>query len=144
DVCVPGVIGSTAAEVGLPGCGAAARTLSNWTLAKVRAAVPRKRRRFGSLSKDMALSSDRCRTCQSATTHLTGCERLDADQRLQVVGVHTPEFPFEKDLDNVRWAAKDMDVTYPIAVDSDYSIWQAFDNHCWPAVYLADVNGLLR
>jgi thiol-disulfide isomerase/thioredoxin len=66
------------------------------------------------------------------------------DEGLQVVGVHTPEFPFERDLDNVRWAAKDMDVTYPIAVDSDYSIWQAFDNHYWPAVYLADVNGRIR
>ena len=54
------------------------------------------------------------------------------DQGLLVVGVHTPEFPFEKDMDNVRWAAKEMDVNYPIAVDSDYSVWQAFDNHYWP------------
>jgi thiol-disulfide isomerase/thioredoxin len=49
------------------------------------------------------------------------------DQGLLVVGVHTPEFPFEKDIDNVRWAATEMAVKYPIAVDSDYSIWQAFD-----------------
>jgi len=66
------------------------------------------------------------------------------DQGLLVVGVHTPEFPFEKDIENVRWAAKDMDVSYPIAVDSDYSIWRAFDNHYWPAVYLADVSGRIR
>jgi thiol-disulfide isomerase/thioredoxin len=66
------------------------------------------------------------------------------DQGLLVVGVHTPEFPFEKDMDNVRWAAKEMDVNYPIAVDSDYSVWQAFDNHYWPAVYLADGNGRIR
>jgi thiol-disulfide isomerase/thioredoxin len=66
------------------------------------------------------------------------------DQDLLVVGVHTPEFPFEKDIDNVRWAAKEMDVNYPIAVDSDYSIWRAFDINYWPAVYLADVNGRIR
>src|SRR5215813_5976854 len=66
------------------------------------------------------------------------------DQGLVVVGVHTPEFPFEKDLDNVRWAAKEMDVKYPIAVDSDYAIWRAFENHYWPAVYLADVDGRIR
>jgi thiol-disulfide isomerase/thioredoxin len=66
------------------------------------------------------------------------------DQGLRVVGVHAPEFPFEKDIDNVRWATKEMDVSYPIAVDSEYSIWRAFDNRYWPAVYLADVNGRMR
>ncbi len=66
------------------------------------------------------------------------------NQGLLVVGVHTPEFPFEKDIDNVRWAATEVDVSYPIAVDSEYAIWQAFDNHYWPTVYLADVNGRIR
>ncbi len=50
-----------------------------------------------------------------------------------VIGVHTPEFPFEHDLDNVRRAAQDMRVSYPIAIDNDYAIWYAFDNHYWPA-----------
>jgi len=66
------------------------------------------------------------------------------DQGLVVIGAHTPEFPFEKDIDNVRWAAKVMNVNYPIAVDSDYGIWHAFDNNYWPAVYVADVNGTIR
>src|SRR5947207_9255612 len=66
------------------------------------------------------------------------------DQGLVVIAAHTPEFPFEKDIDNVRWAAKEMDVRYPIAVDSDYSVWRAFDNNYWPAVYVADVNGRIR
>jgi len=66
------------------------------------------------------------------------------DQGLVVIGAHTPEFPFEKDVDNVRWAVKEMDVSYPIAVDSDYGVWRAFDNNYWPAVYLADVTGRLR
>jgi hypothetical protein len=61
-----------------------------------------------------------------------------------VVGVHTPEFPFERDVDNVRRAAKDMRVEYPIAIDSDYGVWRAFANHYWPAVYIADAEGRIR
>jgi thiol-disulfide isomerase/thioredoxin len=63
---------------------------------------------------------------------------------LVVVGVHTPEFPFEHDVDNVRWAAEEMDVKYPIALDSSYAVWDAFSNHYWPAVYIADADGRLR
>src|SRR5438270_8688733 len=61
-----------------------------------------------------------------------------------VIGVHTPEFPFEHDLDNVRRAARDMQVEYPIAIDNDYAIWSAFNNHYWPALYLVDVQGRIR
>jgi thiol-disulfide isomerase/thioredoxin len=67
-----------------------------------------------------------------------------ADQGLVVIGVHTPEFPFERDVDNVRQAAKDMRVEYPIALDSDYGVWRAFDNSYWPAVYIADAQGRIR
>ena len=66
------------------------------------------------------------------------------DDGLVVIGAHTPEFPFERDLDNIRWALKEMDVRYPIAVDSDYGVWRAFDNNYWPAVYIADANGRIR
>jgi thiol-disulfide isomerase/thioredoxin len=61
-----------------------------------------------------------------------------------VIGVHTPEFSFEHDLDNVRRAVKDMKVEYPIAIDNDYAIWYAFDNHYWPALYLVDAQGHIR
>jgi thiol-disulfide isomerase/thioredoxin len=67
-----------------------------------------------------------------------------ADRGLVVVGVHTPEFPFERDVDNVSWAAKNMRVEYPIALDSDYGVWRAFDNRYWPAVYIADAEGRIR
>ena len=67
-----------------------------------------------------------------------------ADQGLVVVGVHTPEFPFERDVDNIRWALQEMRVEYPVAIDSDYGVWQAFDNHYWPAVYIADAEGRIR
>ena len=66
------------------------------------------------------------------------------DQGLVVVGVHTPEFPFERDVDNVRQAATDMRVEYPIALDSDYGVWRAFSNRYWPAVYIADAEGRIR
>jgi thiol-disulfide isomerase/thioredoxin len=66
------------------------------------------------------------------------------DQGLVVVGVHTPEFPFEQDADNVRWAAQDLRVEYPIALDPDYAVWRAFDNNYWPAVYIADAEGKIR
>jgi thiol-disulfide isomerase/thioredoxin len=64
--------------------------------------------------------------------------------RLVVVGVHTPEFAFERDVDNVRSAAKDLDVTYPIVLDSSYAVWDAFANNYWPAVYIADPDGRIR
>jgi thiol-disulfide isomerase/thioredoxin len=66
------------------------------------------------------------------------------DHGLIVVGVHTPEFSFEKDLHNVRREAQQQHVDYPIAVDSDYAIWRAFDNHYWPALYLIDAQGHIR
>ena len=67
-----------------------------------------------------------------------------ADAGLTLVGVHTPEFDFERDLDNVTAHARSLGVQYPIAVDSDYGIWRAFSNHFWPAVYLADAEGQIR
>jgi thiol-disulfide isomerase/thioredoxin len=67
-----------------------------------------------------------------------------ADHGLVVIGVHTPEFPFEGDVDNVRREVADMRVTYPVAIDSDYGVWRAFTNHYWPAVYIADAQGRIR
>ena len=66
------------------------------------------------------------------------------DQGLVVIGVHTPEFEFEKNIDNVRWAMKDMRIDYPIAIDSDYAIWRAFRNNSWPAFYFVDAQGTIR
>ncbi len=66
------------------------------------------------------------------------------DQGLLVIGVHTPEFDFEHDLGNVRRAVKAMGIEYPVAVDSDYAIWNAFGNRYWPASYFADAQGQIR
>jgi thiol-disulfide isomerase/thioredoxin len=66
------------------------------------------------------------------------------DHGVVVVGVHTPEFPFEHDETNVRQAVRDLGIEYPVALDSDYEIWRAFDNHFWPALYLVDGRGDIR
>jgi thiol-disulfide isomerase/thioredoxin len=66
------------------------------------------------------------------------------DQGLVVIGVHTPEFAFEHDIDNVRRAVKAMNLPYPIAIDSDYEIWRGFNNHYWPALYFVDAQGRVR
>ena len=66
------------------------------------------------------------------------------DQGLVVIGVHAPEFSFEKDLSNVRRAAKDLKVGYPVAVDNGHVIWRAFDNQYWPALYFIDAQGRVR
>jgi thiol-disulfide isomerase/thioredoxin len=66
------------------------------------------------------------------------------DQGLVVIGVHAPEFAFEKDLDNVRRAAKAMRIDYPVAIDNDHAIWRAFNNAYWPALYFVDAQGHIR
>jgi thiol-disulfide isomerase/thioredoxin len=63
---------------------------------------------------------------------------------LTVVGVHTPEFGFEHDVDNVIAQARAFGVEYPIALDNDYGVWDAFANHYWPAIYIADIDGQIR
>ncbi|GIF70879.1 thioredoxin [Asanoa siamensis] len=67
-----------------------------------------------------------------------------ADDGLVVLGVHTPEFTFEHDLDLVRRATAERGIGYPVAVDNDYAVWTAFDNHFWPALYFADTTGAIR
>jgi thiol-disulfide isomerase/thioredoxin len=66
------------------------------------------------------------------------------DLGLTVIGVHTPEFGFEHDRDKVIALAGDLNVGYPVALDNDYAVWQAFANHFWPAIYIADADGRIR
>src|SRR5581483_9410501 len=63
---------------------------------------------------------------------------------LVVVGVHTPEFSFEHDIERVRQAVQQRAIDYPVVLDNDYAVWSAFDNHYWPAAYLADRDGVIR
>ena len=63
---------------------------------------------------------------------------------LVVIGIHTPEFSFEHEIDGVRQATRERGIDYPVAVDNDYEIWTAFDNHYWPALYFVDAEGAIR
>ena len=65
-------------------------------------------------------------------------------QGLVVIGVHTPEFAFEHNIDNVRRAVQQMRIEYPVVIDNDYSIWRAFNNQYWPALYFIDARGRVR
>jgi hypothetical protein len=80
---------------------------------------------------------------RAATGWLTP-SRSDDDDGLIVIGVHTPEFAFEREIDGVRKATKERAIDYPVAVDNDYEIWNAFANHYWPAPYFVDSDGLIR
>src|SRR4051812_10097079 len=66
------------------------------------------------------------------------------DDGLVVIGVHTPEFSFEHDVDGVRRATREREIYYPVAVDNDYEIWSAFANRYWPALYFVDTDGVIR
>ena len=63
---------------------------------------------------------------------------------LIVVGVHTPEFSFEHEIDGVRRATRERAIDYPVALDNDYAVWRAFENHYWPALYFIDADGIIR
>ena len=76
--------------------------------------------------------------------HVRAWSQAYRDDGLIVIGVHTPEFSFEHDVDGVRRAVKDRDIDYPVVVDNDYAVWSAFDNHYWPALYFVDTDGILR
>jgi thiol-disulfide isomerase/thioredoxin len=65
-------------------------------------------------------------------------------QGLVIVGVHTPEFGFESNVDNVSRAVREMTIDYPVALDSNYAVWRAFGNHYWPALYFGDAEGRIR
>ena len=76
--------------------------------------------------------------------HVRAWDAKYGGSSLVVVGIHTPEFPFEQEIANVRQAVLSQHITFPVALDSDYEIWRSFDNHYWPALYLADHRGAIR
>jgi thiol-disulfide isomerase/thioredoxin len=76
--------------------------------------------------------------------HVRAWSQAYRDDGLVVVGVHTPEFTFEQDVDLIRQTTKEREIDYPVAVDSDYGVWRAFDNHYWPALYFVDKEGVIR
>jgi cytochrome c biogenesis protein CcdA/thiol-disulfide isomerase/thioredoxin len=85
-----------------------------------------------------------CINCLRALPYVESWYQKYKDHGLVLIGVHAPEFAFEKDPANVRRAVADLKVTYPVALDNDYAIWQAFNNQYWPATYFVDASGRVR
>ncbi len=85
-----------------------------------------------------------CINCLRALPYVRAWAEKYRDQGLVVIGVHAPEFAFEKDVSNVTRAVRDMGITYPVAIDNDYAIWRAFRNNYWPAHYFIDARGEIR
>ncbi|MGB3274209.1 MAG: redoxin family protein, partial [Xanthobacteraceae bacterium] len=85
-----------------------------------------------------------CINCLRAIPYVRAWAEKYKDQGLVVIGVHTPEFAFEKNLDNVRKAVADLGIAYPVAIDNSYAVWRAFDNRYWPAHYFIDAQGRIR
>ncbi len=85
-----------------------------------------------------------CINCLRSLPYVKAWAEKYRDQGLVVIGVHAPEFAFERNLDNVKKAVRDLGVTYPVAVDNNYAIWRAFNNNYWPAHYFIDAQGRVR
>jgi cytochrome c biogenesis protein CcdA/thiol-disulfide isomerase/thioredoxin len=85
-----------------------------------------------------------CINCLRSLPYISGWYQKYKEHGLVVIGVHAPEFAFEKDVGNVRQAVHDLGITYPVALDSNYAIWRAFDNQYWPAHYFIDAQGRVR
>ncbi|AZF47880.1 cytochrome c biogenesis protein DipZ [Pseudomonas sp. R2-7-07] len=85
-----------------------------------------------------------CINCQRSIPYVNEWARKYEKEGLVVIGVHTPEYPFERVIDNVRKNVAKLDLNYPIAIDNNYAIWRAFDNQYWPAHYLVDAEGKIR
>src|SRR5271170_3203782 len=85
-----------------------------------------------------------CINCLRALPYVKSWDERYRAQGLVVIGVHAPEFAFEKDVGNVTRAVHDLGITYPVALDNDYAIWKAFNNHYWPAHYFIDAQGHIR
>lgn len=85
-----------------------------------------------------------CVNCLRTLPYVRAWADKYREQGLVVIGVHAPEFAFEKDLDNVRRATRDLEIGYPVAIDNDYAIWRGFGNRYWPAHYFIDTEGRIR
>ncbi len=85
-----------------------------------------------------------CYNCQNAQPYISGFHEEYADDGLQVIGVHSPEFEFEKDYNNVAMAVQEAGIQYPVVLDNNYAAWNAYNNLYWPAWYLIDADGFIR
>ncbi|MEH2214513.1 thioredoxin family protein [Nostoc sp.] len=85
-----------------------------------------------------------CINCQRTLPYITKWHRQYKSQGLKVIGIHTPEFAFERDANNIKKALQQHQIIYPVPVDNEYKTWNAYENQYWPHLFLADRQGLLQ
>jgi thiol-disulfide isomerase/thioredoxin len=85
-----------------------------------------------------------CINCQRTLPYVVRWHQQYAAQGLKVIGIHTPEFAYERDIDNIKQALQRFQITYPVPVDNDYKTWKAYSNQYWPHLFLADRQGAIR
>jgi thiol-disulfide isomerase/thioredoxin len=85
-----------------------------------------------------------CYNCQNTQPHLNAWHKKYAEDGLLIVGVHTPEFGFEREPANVEQAVREAGIEYPVVLDNNYATWNAYDQRYWPAMYLIDADGFVR
>ncbi|MCY7283386.1 MAG: thioredoxin family protein [Cyanobacteria bacterium CAN_BIN43] len=85
-----------------------------------------------------------CINCQRTLPSVVRWHQQYAQAGLKVIGIHTPEFAFERDTNNIKRAIKQHQITYPVPIDNDFKTWKAYNNEYWPHLFLADRQGLIR
>jgi len=85
-----------------------------------------------------------CTNCRNVEPQVIKWHRTYADRGLVVIGIHTPEFSYEKELGAVKRYVQEEKIPYAVAVDNDFAIWNRYENHYWPAIYLVDKQGVIR
>jgi thiol-disulfide isomerase/thioredoxin len=85
-----------------------------------------------------------CINCQRTLPYVTKWHRQYAAQGLKVIGIHTPEFAYERQIDNIKRALQQHQITYPVPIDNEFKTWKAYNNEYWPHLFLADRRGFMR
>jgi thiol-disulfide isomerase/thioredoxin len=85
-----------------------------------------------------------CYNCRNVEPHVKSWYEKYADQGFVVIGVHSPEFSYERDLSKVKQYLQEHDIQFPVPIDNDFSTWNRYGNHYWPAMYLIDKQGIIR
>ncbi|MBI3610375.1 MAG: redoxin domain-containing protein [Nitrospirae bacterium] len=85
-----------------------------------------------------------CYNCRNVEPQIKKWHQTYADRGLVVIGIHTPEFSYEKEVDAVKRYVQEKKIPYAVAIDNDFTIWNQYQNHYWPAIYLIDKQGVIR
>jgi thiol-disulfide isomerase/thioredoxin len=85
-----------------------------------------------------------CYNCRNTLPHIKAWYKAFSSEKFEIIGIHTPEFEAEKDLDRVKRKVRELGIEYPVVTDTQYKTWDAYKQHYWPAMYLLDKQGVIR